>query len=58
MNRKYELEILIAALRSKIYRSYKSTNHLSTMEFLALYQDVRKDEHLLDKYIVELEDLI
>ncbi len=58
MNRKDELEILIAALRSKIHRSYKNTNHLSTKEFLPLYQDIRRDEHLLDKYIVELEELL
>jgi len=58
MNRQAELEILIASLRSKIYRSYKSTNHLTSLEFLALYQDIRHDEHLLDKYIVELEELI
>lgn len=58
MSRENELEILIAALRSKIYRSYKNTNHLTSMEFLAIYQGIRDDEHQLDKYIVELQDLI
>ena len=57
MNRKNELEIIIASLRSKIELTYDKSRHLATKEFIPLYPGIKTLQDQLDTYVKELESL-